>query len=153
CTLPGITEVTYPKGMYHFDAYDALDFVRCRDGLVGTDYARQRHQQQFIKALMQKAYSQGMSNPTKLIGFVQALGKAFQFERNGINLTDWVFTLKGITPSSVITIKTNDGKFVNAPGPSDGNGSEQGLNADSLQLLQDLRDETASSDLVQQFVS
>ena len=63
CTLPGIHEVVYPKGMYHFNAYDALDFVRCRDGLVGTDYARQRHQQQFIKAVMEKAYAQGPVRP------------------------------------------------------------------------------------------
>ena len=44
---------------------DALDFVRCRDGLVGTDYARQRHQQQFIKAVMQEAYRQGPVRPVE----------------------------------------------------------------------------------------
>jgi hypothetical protein len=153
CTIPGVTEVTYPKGMYHFDAYDALDFVRCRDGLVGTDYARQRHQQQFIKAVMKKAYSQGMSDPIKLLGFLSAIKKAFTFDPNGLTMTDWVFNLKGISPSSVITIKTNGGNFVNPPGPSDGNGAEQGLNADTMQLLQDVRQDTGSADLVAQFVA
>jgi LCP family protein required for cell wall assembly len=152
CTLPGVKEVTYPKGMYHFNAYDALDFVRCRDGLVGTDYARQRHQQQFIKAVMQKAYSKGMSNPTKLLGFASALKKAFTFDGNGTSLTDWVFTLKGINPSSVITIKTNGGNFVPAPGPPDGNGSEQGLNADTMTLLAAVRDDTGQGDPVASFI-
>jgi hypothetical protein len=138
--------------MYHFNAYDALDFVRCRDGLVGTDYARQRHQQQFIKAVMQKAYSKGMSNPTKLLGFASALKKAFTFDGNGTSLTDWVFTLKGINPSSVITIKTNGGNFVPAPGPPDGNGSEQGLNADTMTLLAAVRDDTGKGDPVASFI-
>lgn len=152
CTLPGVQEVTYPKGMYHFNAYDALDFVRCRDGLTGTDYARQRHQQQFIKAVMQKAYSKGMSDPTQLLGFISSMKKAFTFDGNNISLTDWVFTLKGINPSSVITIKTNGGGFVTAPGPSDGHGSEQGLSADSQQLLAAVRDDNGKSDPVGTFI-
>ena len=153
CTLPGVQEVTYPKGMYHFDAYDALDFVRCRDGLTGTDYARQRHQQQFIKAVMKKAYSKGMSDPTKLLGFISAMKSAFTFDRNGVSLTDWVFTLKGISPSSVITIRTNGGKFVSPPGPSDGHGSEQWLNADTMQLLADVRDDNGHSDPIAGFIA
>lgn len=152
CTIPGVKEMVYPKGMYHFNAYDALDFVRCRDGLKGTDYGRQRHQQQFIKAVMQKAYSQGMSNPVKLLGFVSAMKKAFTFDGNGISLTDWVFTLKSISPSSVITIKTNGGNYFAAPGPSDGNGSEQGLNADTMQLLQLVRDDKGDGDPIASFI-
>jgi LCP family protein required for cell wall assembly len=153
CTLPGIHEVTYPQGMYHFNAYDALDFVRCRDGLAGTDYGRQRHQQQFIKAVMQKAYSQGAADPTKLLGLVSSMNKAFTFDGHGVSLSDWIFTMKGITPASVITIKTNQGQFVEAPGPSDGHGSEQGLNADSVQLLNAVRDDNGLSDPVGQFVA
>ncbi len=153
CTLPGIHEVTYPKGMYHFDAYDALDFVRCRDGLVGTDYGRQRHQQQFIKAVMEKAYAQGAADPTKLLGLVSSMSKAFTFDGHGISLSDWIFTLKGISPASVITIKTNQGQFVSAPGPSDGHGSEQGLNPVSVQLLNAVRDDNGSSDPLGQFAA
>jgi len=150
CTLPGIHEVVYPKGPYHFDAYDALDFVRCRDGLVGTDYARQRHQQQFMKAMMQEAYSQGLSDPTKLLGFLSSMSKAFKLDREGMSLTDWIFTLKDINPSSMITIKTNDGDFVSVP--SDGHGSEQGLSADTKKLLNAVRDDNGSSDPVAEFL-
>ena len=55
------------------------------------------------------------------------MSKAFTFDGDGVSLSDWIFTLKGITPTSVITIKTNQGQFVSPPGPSDGHGSEQGL--------------------------
>jgi polyisoprenyl-teichoic acid--peptidoglycan teichoic acid transferase len=152
CTRPGVTEVVYPKGSYTFDAYDALDFVRCRDGLVGTDYARQRHQQQFIRAVMQSVYSQGLSDPTKLKSLADSLGKAFTFDGRGTKLSNWIFTLKGISPASLVTIKTNDGQFVSPPGPSDGHGSEQWLNADSDQLLAAIRNDNNKSDLVSAFL-
>jgi LCP family protein required for cell wall assembly len=152
CTIPGDHEVTYPKGPYHFDAYDALDFVRCRDGLVGTDYARQRHQQQFIKAVMDKVYAKGLSDPTKLLGLVNSLSKAFSFDKRGVSLSNWIFTLKSITPSSLYMLKTNDGKFVSPPGPSDGHGSEQWLNDDSIALLNDARDDNGSADPIATFI-
>ena len=43
----------------------------------------------------------------------------------------WIFTLKGINPSSIVTIKTNDGKYVHYTGPAPD--SRQALNSDSLQ--------------------
>jgi polyisoprenyl-teichoic acid--peptidoglycan teichoic acid transferase len=153
CTKPGVTEVVYPKGNYHFDAYDALDFVRCRDGLVGTDYARQRHQQQFIRAVMQAVYSKGLSDPTKLLGLATSLGKAFTFDGRGTSLSDWIFSLKGISPASLVTIKTNDGMILDPPGPSDGHGSEQWLSSDTDQLLNDVRDDSGKSDLVATFLA
>jgi anionic cell wall polymer biosynthesis LytR-Cps2A-Psr (LCP) family protein len=151
CTVPGVKEVVYPKGEYTFSGYSALDFVRCRDGLVGTDFARQRHQQQFIKAVMQKVYSQGLSDPFKLNGLIQSLRGAFTFDGNGVPISDWVLTLDKIGPSNLVTIKTNDGQFDTLPGT--GHGSEQGLTADSLQLFADLKNDTDSTDLVGDFVA
>jgi len=151
CTLPGVKDVVYPKGPYHFDGYSALDFVRCRDGLVGTDYARQRHQQQFIKAVMDKVYSEGKSNPIQLLGLINSMGKAFTFDRNGASMADWVLTLDKIGPSDVVTIKTNNGQFDTLP--DTGHGSEQGLTADSLKLFADLKNETSKTNLVGTFVA
>jgi len=136
CAKPGISPVIYYKGPQHLKPYDALDFVRCRDGLVGTDYARQRHQQQFIKAVMQEAFDKGLSDPLKMQTFVTSIGKAFIFDRNGVPLTDWIFTLKGLTPQDMITIKTNNGDYF----PYDGSsgpiaGSVQGLSPDSKALF------------------
>jgi hypothetical protein len=42
---------TYKKGTYHLEGWEALDYVRQRYGLPDSDYDRQRHQQQFIKAM------------------------------------------------------------------------------------------------------
>jgi LCP family protein required for cell wall assembly len=140
CTRPGVKEVKYEPGWHTFSGYEALDYVRCRDGLPNTDYDRQRHQQQFIKAVMEQVYAKGLSDPLKLSGLISSLSNAFTFDPNGLPLTDWLFTLDKITPNNVITIKTNDGKFVTLP--DDGHGSEQGLSADSQTLLADINTDT-----------
>lgn len=140
CALPGVTPVQYQKGFQHLSAYDALDYVRCRDGLVGTDYARQRHQQQFVKALLKKAYDQGMSDPFKLKSFLTAIAKAFIFDKGGAPLDDWIFTLKNINPSSLVTIKTNNGQYVRYTGPAPD--SRQALDEASTALLSAVRNDT-----------
>jgi LCP family protein required for cell wall assembly len=150
CAKPGITPVQYLKGWRHLDPWQALDFVRCRDGLVGTDYGRQRHQQQFLRAVVTEAFQKGFSDPLKLTSFLTAIGNALIFDGQGVSINDWVFTLKGITPSSMVTIKTNDGQFVEYTGPAPD--KRQALNSDSLDLLAAARDDRAGSDLVGQFV-
>jgi len=138
--IPGTTPVIYKKGTQHLSAYEALDYVRCRDFLPFTDYDRQRHQQQFIKALLQEAYDQGISNPLKIDEFLKPLSKAFIFDPgSGLKLSDWIFTLKGIQPSAVVTIKTNNGVFVHYTGPA--TDDRQALSADSMTLLQDVKDD------------
>ena len=127
CALPGVTPVQYKKGIQHLSAYEALDFVRCRDGLPYTDYDRQRHQQQFIKALMQEAYNKGLSDPLKLDELpVLDLARRSRSRGAASSIADWIFTLKGISPSSIVTIKTNDGKYVHYTGPAPD--SRQALN-------------------------
>ncbi len=116
CAIPGTRPNVYPKGIDHLNPSQALDFVRSRDGLVGTDYGRQRHQQQFIKAVLQEVYKQGLNDPLKLNSFIGSLGKALVIDRGSASLEDWIFTLKGITPNSLVAIKTNDGQTVRYDG-------------------------------------
>ena len=151
CALPGVTPVVYRKGQRHLTALDALDFVRSRDGLVGTDYARQRHQQQFIKAVLAEVYQKGLSNPFEMGSFLKSIGKAFVFDGGGVSLSNWLFALKGITPGSVVTIKTNDGQFVRYLGKAPD--SRQSLNATSLELLAAVRDDRSKTDTVGRFVA
>ncbi len=146
CALPGVTPVQYKKGFQHLSAYDALDFVRCRDGLPYTDYDRQRHQQQFIKALLKEAYDKGMNDPTKLTSFLSSISKAFTFSQGNSSMEKWIFTLKSISPGSIVTIKTNNGKYVHYTGPAPD--SRQALNADSMDLLKSVVD-----DKVDEFVA
>ena len=56
---------------------------------------------------------------------------------------------EGHHPGSIITIKTNDGQFVNYPASD----SRQALNADSLQLLAAVRGDTVGTDKVGDFVN
>lgn len=134
--IAGVTPVVYNVGWHNFTAYEALDYVRIRDGLVGTDYARQRHQQQFLKALITKMMNQGLTSPTKLPGFLQSLGKAITMDWGNVSITDWLFTLKGITPNALVTIKTNDGQYDSYTGPAPD--ARQQLNATSQLMLQDV---------------
>jgi len=134
--IPGTTPVIYHKGVQHLSPYDALDFVRCRDFLPYTDYDRQRHQQQFIKALLQEAYQRGLSDPLKTSDFLKPLTKAFTFDPGGHSLSEWIFTLKGINPNSIITIKTNGGVYVHYTGPAPDD--RQAFNPGSVELLRDV---------------
>ena len=82
---------------------------------------------------------------------MKSIGKAFVFDGGGVSLTDWIFTLKGITPSSMVTIKTNDGQFVRYVGKAPD--ARQSLNATSLELLAAVRDDRTKTDTVGQFVA
>jgi LCP family protein required for cell wall assembly len=134
--IPGTTPVIYTKGWHTLTPYEALDYVRCRDFLPNADYDRQRHQQQFIKALLQEAYSKGISDPLKISSFISSLGKAFQFDGGGHSTSDWIFTLKSISPGAIRTIQINGGSFNTV---DVGNQSTQQMSALSLQLLSDVR--------------
>jgi anionic cell wall polymer biosynthesis LytR-Cps2A-Psr (LCP) family protein len=72
-----VTPNFYAKGNHCFTPTEALDFVRQRDLLANKDfdYGRQRHQQQFLKAIMQQAVKDGLDSPTKLPGLIKAIGK------------------------------------------------------------------------------
>jgi LCP family protein required for cell wall assembly len=146
--VPGVTANFYAKGNHCFTPTEALDFVRQRDLLANKDfdYGRQRHQQQFIKAVVQQAIKDGLDSPTKLPGLVSAIGKTMTVDSGGISLEDWVFAMRGINPQDLVTIKTNDGKFNSESVP--GVGSVELLSADSMDLL-----ESAKTDTVAQFLA
>jgi LCP family protein required for cell wall assembly len=111
---PNMRPMVYEVGCRDFAAWEALDYVRQRDKLANNDgdYGRQRHQQQFIKAMLTKATSAGViSNPVKVTGMLNSVGKAVSFYNNNVSLTDWIFTLKGVKPDQMMTLKVNNGQF------------------------------------------
>ncbi|GAA0468322.1 hypothetical protein Ade02nite_79210 [Paractinoplanes deccanensis] len=144
--IKGVTPNFYAKGNHCFTPTEALDFVRQRDLLADNDfdYGRQRHQQQFLKAVVQQTVKDGLDSPTKLPGLLSAIGKAVTVDSGGISLEDWVFAMRGINPDDLVTLKTNDGKFNSESIP--GVGSVQLLSDDSLDLLK-----AAKNDQVAQF--
>ncbi len=111
---PGVTPMVYEVGWHDFPDYQALDYVRQRDLLANGDfdYGRQRHQQQFIKAVFKQIASSGtLTNPTKLAGVLNAVGKAMTIDDGGVSLEDWIFAMRSVSPNDLLTIKTNDGQF------------------------------------------
>ncbi|MFU8850740.1 LCP family protein [Micromonospora sp. SL1-18] len=140
--IPGVTPNVYAKGNQCLDPTQALDFVRQRDLLANhdVDYGRQRHQQQFIKAVLHQVVTDGLNSPTKLPGLLSAVGKAMTVDDGGIPLDDWAFAMRGIRPDSITTIKTNNGTFNSRTVP--GVGSAEVLSPTSLQLLHAVRDDT-----------
>ncbi|MEU3456660.1 LCP family protein [Micromonospora sp. NPDC006766] len=88
----------FTKGVQHMDGAEALDWVRQRKQFPTGDFARMRHQQEFLKALMDKAASGGtLTNPKKLNDFLKAVTKAVKVDQE-FSLTDMVLqfrTLRG----------------------------------------------------------
>ena len=143
--IPGVTPNVYTKGNHCLDPAQALDFVRQRDLLANRDYdyGRQRHQQQFLKAILHQVMSEGLNSPTKLPALLSAVGKTMTVDDGGIPLGDWAFAMRGIQPDAITTVKTNGGTFNSRTVP--GVGSAEILSPTSLELLRAVRDDTVGS--------
>jgi anionic cell wall polymer biosynthesis LytR-Cps2A-Psr (LCP) family protein len=99
-------QATYKKGTYHLQGWQALDYVRQRYGLPKSDYDRQRHQQQFIKAMAQQALSKDVvTNPIKLDRVLNAAGKSLIFDGKGHSVVDWGLALRNIRSTNMTLIK------------------------------------------------
>jgi anionic cell wall polymer biosynthesis LytR-Cps2A-Psr (LCP) family protein len=141
--VPGVTPQVYQPGCQHLAAWQALDYVRQRELIPDGDYGRQRHQQQFLQAILKKASSTGVvSNPVKLDAVIRAAGPALTFDPGGVPIGSWLSTLKGVRANKTILIKTNGGAF----NTMDVNGqSVEVLSDQSLKLFKHLRSGTVGA--------
>jgi polyisoprenyl-teichoic acid--peptidoglycan teichoic acid transferase len=146
----GVTPVIYHVGNQHLTPTQALDFVRIRDFLPNGDYDRERHQQQFIKAVLTEAYHKGMENPLNAGAFLASISKAFVFSGGGVSISNWIFTLKGISPSSMVLLKVNNGTYNTLDVPRAGGGfdAREVLSPTSLTLMSDV-----ASDRIESFIA
>jgi LCP family protein required for cell wall assembly len=136
----GGTPVTYQVGCRHMTGWQALDFSRQRYGLPGSDYDRQRHQQQLVKAMVKGMMSKGVvTNPIKLDQVIRAAGKAFTLDTGGVELTDFIFTLKGVAANDLVMLRTNGGKFNSAKINGQ---SAEALTEESKQMFAAAKDDT-----------
>jgi LCP family protein required for cell wall assembly len=63
---------TFTEGPHRLNGEEALDYIRQRKQFVDGDFTRMRNQQQFLKALMEKAAGTGtLTNPVRLNAFLQ----------------------------------------------------------------------------------
>ncbi|MEV4760609.1 LCP family protein [Micromonospora sp. NPDC049559] len=99
-------QATYTKGNAHLKGWQALDYVRQRYGLPHGDYDRQRHQQQFIKAMVTQAMSRDVvTNPLKLDAVLRAAGKSLIFNGRGNSIVDYAWALRDLRSDSIQMIK------------------------------------------------
>jgi LCP family protein required for cell wall assembly len=141
----GSTPAQYLPGCQHLEPWQALDYVRQRHTSDG-DYDRQRHQQQFLKAIGKQALSKGVvTNPARLDAVLTAAGRTLTVDPGQASLTDWVFLLKSLGTDNLVMLRTNGGSFASLKCP-DGSSCEQ-LNADSEKMF-----EAAKNDTVADFV-
>jgi LCP family protein required for cell wall assembly len=97
---------TYTKGNRHFNGSEALDYVRQRKQFPDGDFARMRHQQMLLKAMLDKATSAGvLANPGKLNAFLQTLTKAVTVDQD-FALTDMVLQFRSMS-SDKLTFLTS----------------------------------------------
>jgi anionic cell wall polymer biosynthesis LytR-Cps2A-Psr (LCP) family protein len=101
-----ITSIHWPhrrftKGVMHMNGDQALDWIRQRKQFPQGDFARMRHQQEFLKALMDKAASTGtLSNPVKLNNFLNAVTAAVTVDKD-FSLTDMAVQFRNLRSSNL----------------------------------------------------
>lgn len=142
--VAGVTPEVYTVGNHCLNYWQALDFVRQRELLQDGDYGRQRHQQQFIKAVFKKILSAGtLTNPLKLSKVLKVVGQAMTVDPgHGLSIEDWLFAMKGIGANDLVTIKTNNGGFHSETI----NGQKvETLDQNTKDLLASVRDDTVDS--------
>jgi LCP family protein required for cell wall assembly len=73
----------FTKGTNHFNGAQALDYCRQRYQFPDGDFARMRHQQELLKAALDKAASGGtLSNPVKLNAFLKSATRALTVDKD-----------------------------------------------------------------------
>jgi LCP family protein required for cell wall assembly len=91
----------FKAGVQHLNGAEALDYVRQRKQFPDGDFARMRHQQEFMKALLDKAASSGtLGNPLKLNSFLTSVTKAMTVD-NQFSLADTALAFRGIRSSDL----------------------------------------------------
>ncbi|WP_083936820.1 LCP family protein [Longispora albida] len=92
---------SWKKGMNHFSGDAALDYIRQRKQFPDGDFARMRHQQQFIKAMLDKAADTGtLTNPVKLKAFLDSAIKALVVDKD-FQLIDMAIQFRGLRSNNL----------------------------------------------------
>jgi anionic cell wall polymer biosynthesis LytR-Cps2A-Psr (LCP) family protein len=119
-------QARYTKGTHKFVGWQALDYVRQRYTVDGGDYGRQRHQQQFVKAMVSQVLSKNvMTDLPKLDKVLRAAGEALVFNGRGHSVAEFGFALKGMRQDSITMIKLAGGGVNNSDGKYAGEALKQ----------------------------
>jgi LCP family protein required for cell wall assembly len=109
---------TFTKGPNHFNGTEALDYVRQRYQFPDGDITRGKHQQQFLKAIMDKAVSSDtLANPGKLNAFLQSVTKALTVDKD-FSLAGMAFEFRNLHSSDLTFMTSPFTGFGNRDGQS-----------------------------------
>jgi LCP family protein required for cell wall assembly len=96
----------FKKGQNHFTGAEALDYVRQRYQFADGDITREKHQQAFMKAIMDKAVSTGtITNPTRLNAFLQSVTKAVTVDKD-MSVLDTLLQFRNLRSSDLTFMTT-----------------------------------------------
>jgi LCP family protein required for cell wall assembly len=105
------TNAVFEPGCRRMRPAQVLDYLRQRENLVDGDFGRQRHQQQFLKALLSEAMTQGVVlNPVKANRLIRVVARAMVLDTGGAGVSDLIFALRGIRPDRLtgLRLPSND---------------------------------------------
>ncbi|MEV0607402.1 LCP family protein [Polymorphospora rubra] len=92
---------SFREGVQRMDGATALDYARQRQQFADGDFARIRHQQQVIKAILDGAASGGMfANPAKMNSFVRAATDTVSIDET-LSLFDMANDLRHLRSSNL----------------------------------------------------
>lgn len=100
------TKAVFDAGCHQMSGAQALDYARQRYDLPNGDFDRQRHQQQLLRAMMDKATTTDMlRNPIRLDQVIRAIGSSFIVDTNGVALQDMIFGLRRMRSDALLGIQ------------------------------------------------
>ncbi|MEV1144717.1 LCP family protein [Micromonospora sp. NPDC049799] len=92
---------TFKKGPQRMNGEEALDYSRQRQQFPDGDFARIRHQQQVIRAIMDRAVSGGIvTNPARLNSFVKASSSAVSVDEK-MSLLDMATDMRNVRSANL----------------------------------------------------
>jgi LCP family protein required for cell wall assembly len=110
---------TFQKGTQHLDGAEALDYVRQRYQFADGDFSRERHQREFLQALLDRAARIGtLSNPVRLNSFLQAVTKSVTVDED-FDLVNIALELRDL--------RSDDLTFLGSPSAGTGRRSGQSV--------------------------
>lgn len=108
----------FTKGINHMDGAEALDWIRQRKQFPDGDFARMRHQQEFLRALMDKAASTDtLTNPKKLNAFLKSVTAAVTVDQ-GFSLVDVAVQFRNLRGENLTFVTSPNGGSATVNGES-----------------------------------
>jgi len=109
----------FTQGAHTFNGAEALDYIRQRYQYTDGDFTREKHQQEFLRALLDKAASGGtLSNPARFKDFASSTASALTVDQD-FSLVDlgWQFR----------SLRSDNLAFLTSPNDGSGTAGDQSV--------------------------